>query len=56
MPLSFWRLLRDRCGVTGIEYALLVGAISIAIITSASIMGEQLSTFYFKEIADALTK
>jgi pilus assembly protein Flp/PilA len=44
---SFWqRLLRDRAGVTVIEYGLLIGLISIIIVVGLSNFSNQLVNTY----------
>ena len=43
---TFQRFLNDQTGATAIEYALLASLIGIAIITSVSVVGANLSTSY----------
>lgn len=47
------RFIRDESAATAIEYALLAGLISVAIISAASTVGGKVSTV-FTEIGDAL--
>jgi pilus assembly protein Flp/PilA len=43
------RFMRDECGATAIEYALIAAGVSVAIVTAVTGLGSQIqSTFYDK--------
>ena len=46
MQNLFSRFVNDESGATAIEYGLIAALISIAIITSAKLLGTQLSTTF----------
>lgn len=46
-------LLKDESGATAVEYALVIGLVSIAIITAAQGLGGAVTTA-FENISDAL--
>jgi pilus assembly protein Flp/PilA len=48
------RFQKDESGATAIEYGLIAGFVSIAIITALLLIGPQLSRI-FQRVADALT-
>ncbi|MBN7807532.1 Flp family type IVb pilin [Agrobacterium rosae] len=54
MTNIFARFMKDESGATAIEYGLIAALISVAIITSASVVGTQLAAV-FKGISDKLT-
>ena len=39
-------LVKDRSGVTAVEYALIAGMIALAIVTAVTLVGSDLSHFY----------
>lgn len=47
------RMLRDRSGVTAVEYALMIGGISLGIITVVFALGDDLAQI-FTLLADEL--
>ncbi len=47
--------LRDKAGATSIEYALIAGFVSLAIIVGATSIGTKLNSHYFMPVANALT-
>jgi pilus assembly protein Flp/PilA len=51
---SVVRFLRDEEGVTAVEYALVAGLISVAIIAGATALGGELSA-YFQALATYIT-
>ncbi len=46
MRSLFARFIRDKSGATAVEYVLLAGLISIAIIGGATVLGTSLNTQY----------
>jgi pilus assembly protein Flp/PilA len=54
MKNLFARFLKDESGATAIEYGLIAGGISIAIIAGIQVAGPQLKTI-FTDIGTALT-
>jgi pilus assembly protein Flp/PilA len=55
MKKAIQQFLRDEEGAAAIEYALLVGLISVMVITGATLAGTSISTI-FGTISDALQK
>jgi len=53
MHILFERFVRDERGATAIEYALIAGFLSIAIVTAVSSLGSILNTT-FTSVATAL--
>ena len=51
----FRRFLMDECAATSIEYALIGGLISIAIVAGARAVGTALQAKFFGPIASNLT-
>ena len=49
------RLWTDRRGTTAIEYCLIAGLISIAVVVGASAIGTKLQTHYYQTAADSLS-
>jgi pilus assembly protein Flp/PilA len=41
-----WKFLKDEEGATAIEYALLAGLIAVAFIAGATLLGQNLNTFF----------
>ena len=54
MPRYALRVLADRRGTTAIEYSLIAGLISIAIITGLTAIGTTISDNFFGPIVGAL--
>ena len=50
---SLLRCLRDECGATAIEYALIGSLISIVIIGAVTNIGENMQTLYYDRVGDA---
>ena len=50
---AYLTLVRDRSGATAIEYGLLAAGISVAIIATVFLLGEELNTA-FTEVKDAI--
>ncbi|MES0812975.1 Flp family type IVb pilin [Roseibium sp. SCPC15] len=48
------RLLRDESGATTIEYGLIAGAISVAILLSMSAIGTTIRDDYFNTVTTAM--
>ncbi|OAP41506.1 pilus assembly protein [Sinorhizobium glycinis] len=46
MKTIFARLMKDESGATAIEYGLIAALISVALITGATALGEQLNTLF----------
>lgn len=46
MLKTFKSLLNDECGATAVEYALVIGLVSIAIITAAQNLGGSISSAF----------
>jgi pilus assembly protein Flp/PilA len=53
MLTIFTRLLKDKAGVTAIEYGLIASLIAVAIVTAVSLVGTELNTT-FQNVADRL--
>jgi|GEM_PF-730682 pilus assembly protein Flp/PilA len=51
MMISFIQFADDESGVTGIEYGLIAGLISLGIISAVSIIGTTISANFFGPIA-----
>ena len=49
----FWKFLRDTSGATAIEYGLIAGLISIAVVGGATAVGNS-STVQLENIANRL--
>jgi pilus assembly protein Flp/PilA len=54
MMTLFMRFAGDESGVTGIEYGLIAGLISIGIVTAVTTIGTTISANFFGPIAAAL--
>jgi pilus assembly protein Flp/PilA len=54
MLSSITRFLRDEEGATAIEYGLIAGLISIAIVTIVTAMGDNLGSIFTKISAELL--
>ncbi len=50
--IRFWF---DDSGTTAIEYALIAGIVSLAIVVGATSIGVRLKTNYFQPVANALS-
>ena len=46
MKTIFARLMKDESGATAIEYGLIAALISVALITGATALGNQLDTLF----------
>jgi pilus assembly protein Flp/PilA len=46
MLTIFTRLLKDKAGVTAIEYGLIASLIAVAIVTAVSLIGTELNTTF----------
>ena len=53
MSRNVWRQLADASGATSIEYGLVAMLIALVVVTSATTVGVNLST-YFGQIANSL--
>ena len=53
MTKLFARFMKDESGATAIEYGLIAALISVALITGATTLGDQLDTT-FTELKDEL--
>lgn len=53
MKTIFARLMKDESGATAIEYGLIAALISVALITGATALGDQLDAL-FGNLADEL--
>ena len=49
------RFRRDARGATAIEYALMAGLVSLAVVVGASAIGTRLSSHYFAPISGNLS-
>ncbi len=54
MKTSFIQFAGDESGVTGIEYGLIAGLISIGIVTAVTSIGTIISANFFGPVAAAL--
>jgi pilus assembly protein Flp/PilA len=54
MHNSWVRLARDQSGVTVIEYALIAGLISIAVVGVVTQIGNDVANLFFSQIATHL--
>jgi pilus assembly protein Flp/PilA len=54
MKKLFLLFAGDKCGVTAIEYGMIVALISIGIITSVELIGTTIAANFFGPIATAL--
>ena len=52
MLIRFWR---DRRGATAIEYCLIAGLVSLAVVAGATAVGTKLSADYFGKFGSALS-
>ncbi len=50
-----WRFISDNRASTAIEYALIAGLISVAIVAGARAVGQALESKFYGPIADNLT-
>ena len=50
--LAFWR---SRRGATSVEYALIAGVVSLAIVLGATTIGTKLNAHYFTPVASGLS-
>ena len=46
MMKNFWRLLKDKSGVTAIEYGLIAALVGVAIIGGVTLLGGGLNTMF----------
>jgi pilus assembly protein Flp/PilA len=44
-------LFADRSGTTAIEYAMIAGGLSIAVITAVNLLGQNVETMFFSKLA-----
>ena len=44
MKSKFYRFVKDKCGATAIEYALIASLISVALIGGAATLGNTINT------------
>ena len=49
-------LYRDRSGATAIEYGLLAAGVSVAIIATVFLLGEELDKFFNQVVTELQTK
>ncbi len=51
MDAAIRRFLKNTCGVTAIEYAVIASLISVMILVGVRTIGSKLSTMYFGAVA-----
>ncbi|HEX3675459.1 MAG TPA: Flp family type IVb pilin [Rhizomicrobium sp.] len=50
------RFVRDDRGTTAIEYAIIAGSLSIVIVAAVDLLGQNVKTSFFNQIAAATTQ
>lgn len=53
-PMVRW--IKQRDGATAIEYGLIVAGIALAVALAISTLGDNLSTFFYDDLAGALDR